>query len=53
VRQMALGTPIYKVEQYAQLRDFFQKSGAQDQAQVVLKRSATEASATAGPGKSE
>jgi hypothetical protein len=50
---MALGTPIYKVDEYAQLRDFFQKSGAQDQAQVVLKRSPTEANASAAPGKSE
>ena len=52
-RQVALGTPFFKVEEYPQLRDFFQKSGAQDQEQVVLKRSATEASAASGSGKSE
>jgi hypothetical protein len=52
-RQMALGTPIYKASEYAQLRDFFQKSGAQDQAQLILKRAATEANASAPAGKSE
>jgi len=52
-RQMALGTPIYRASDYPQLRDFFQKSGAQDQAQVILKRAATEANASAPAGKSE
>lgn len=52
-RQVALGTPIFKVEEYPKLREFFQKSGAQDQEQVVLKRSATEASAASDAGKSE
>jgi hypothetical protein len=53
VRQLAVGSPIYKAEAYPQLRDFFQKSGAQDQEQVILKRSAVEADAGAGVGKSE
>jgi hypothetical protein len=53
VRQLAVGTPIYKPEDYPQLRDFFQKSGAQDQEQVILKRSAVEADAGTASGKSE
>jgi hypothetical protein len=53
VRQMTLGTPIYKTEQYPQLREFFQKSGAQDQEQVVLTRTPAEASAGTPAGKSE
>jgi hypothetical protein len=53
VRQLAVGSPIYKAEAYPQLRDFFQKSGAQDQEQVILKRSAMEADAGAASGKNE
>jgi hypothetical protein len=53
VRQLALGTPLYKADEYPQLRDFFQKSSAQDQQQLILKRSATEASAAGAPAKSE
>jgi hypothetical protein len=51
---MVVGLYLYKKDQYPELRDFFQKAGAQDQQQLVLKRSATEASAVApGQGKSE
>jgi hypothetical protein len=53
VRELALGTPLYKADEYPQLRDFFQKSSAQDQQQLILKRSATEASTAAAPAKSE
>jgi hypothetical protein len=52
-RQLAVGNPIYKAEEYPQLREFFQKSGAQDQEEVILKRSAVEGGAAAAPGKSE
>jgi hypothetical protein len=53
-RVMVVGLYLYKKDQYPELRDFFQKAGAQDQQQLVLKRSATEASAVApGQGKSE
>jgi hypothetical protein len=52
-RQLAVASPIYKADAYPQLRDFFQKSGAQDQEQVILKRSAIEADAGAVSGKSE
>ncbi|MGC2496890.1 MAG: transglutaminase domain-containing protein, partial [Acidobacteriaceae bacterium] len=38
VREMALGTPLYKAEEYADLRDFFQKANAQDEELLVLKR---------------
>jgi len=52
VRLLALGNTIYNVTDYPQLRDFFQKVGAQDQQQVVLDRVAVAAAATpaAGPG---
>ena len=36
-RQMLVGTPFYKKEEYADLRGFFQKTSAQDQSQLVLK----------------
>jgi hypothetical protein len=52
-RQLAVGTPIYKADEYPQLRDFFQKSGAQDQEQVILKRSPVEVGSAAPAGKSE
>lgn len=52
MRILALGNTIYNVTDYPQLRDFFQKVGAQDQQQVVLDRVAVAAAATpaAGPG---
>lgn len=37
-RVSALGTTIFKADDYAQLRDYFQKVGAADQEQVVLGR---------------
>jgi hypothetical protein len=46
-RVIAVGTPLFKKEEYPDLRDFFQKTGAQDQQQLVLKRSPVEA-ASAG-----
>ncbi len=52
VRLLALGNAIYKASEYPQLRDFFQKVGAQDQQQVVLDRVAVSAGAepNAAPG---
>jgi hypothetical protein len=44
---MAMGTPLFKKEQYPALRDFYQKAGAQDQQQLVLKRSPVEAASGA------
>lgn len=41
IRQIEMGTPVYKAEEYPQLRDFFQKASAQDQQSVVLERTAT------------
>ncbi|HEX3660421.1 MAG TPA: DUF3857 domain-containing protein [Acidobacteriaceae bacterium] len=38
VRQMAMGTPLYKAEEYSQLRDFLQAASTQDQELLVLKR---------------
>jgi hypothetical protein len=37
-RVLALGITRFKAEDYPQLRDFFQKAGAQDQQHLVLKR---------------
>jgi hypothetical protein len=51
-RVMAMGNTLYKATDYPQLREFFQKTGAQDQEQVVLKR-APEGSATGGSGANE
>ncbi|MGA7523263.1 MAG: DUF3857 domain-containing protein [Acidobacteriaceae bacterium] len=49
VREMALGTPLYKAAEYSDLRDFFQKASAQDQQLLVLKRvPVTAAAVTAG-----
>lgn len=48
VRQMAMGTPLYKASEYPQLRDFFQKAGAQDQEPVVLDRVPVTAAASGG-----
>lgn len=53
LRQLTVGTPIYKTEEYPQLREFFQKSGAQDQQQVVLTRTLAETGAATSSGKSE
>lgn len=39
LREIVVGNIFYKANEYAQLRDFFQKTGAQDQQQVVLQRS--------------
>jgi hypothetical protein len=46
-RVIAVGTPLFKKEEYPDLRDFFQKTGAQDQQQLVLKRAPVEAASTA------
>ncbi|MGB9029007.1 MAG: DUF3857 and transglutaminase domain-containing protein [Acidobacteriaceae bacterium] len=51
-RVMAMGNTLFKATEYPELREFFQKTGAQDQEQVMLKRSA-EASTAADTGKSE
>jgi hypothetical protein len=40
VRLLAVGNTVYSKDQYPQLRDFFQKAGAQDQQQLVLQRQA-------------
>jgi hypothetical protein len=45
-RLLAMGVTLFKSSDYPQLREFFQKTGAQDQEQVVLKRAATDASAS-------
>lgn len=36
-RQLAMGGNIFKVEQYPELRDFYQKARNSDQQQVLLK----------------
>ena len=53
LREMVVGNIFYKTEEYPQLRDFFQKTGAQDQQQVVLQRSpvATAMATPAGAGQ--
>ena len=50
-RLVAVGKTVYSKDQYPQLRDFFQKTGAQDQQQVILDRTAV--AATAGQGASQ
>jgi hypothetical protein len=52
-RVIAMGTTLYKATEYPQLRDFFQKTAAQDQQQVVLERTALAAASGGDPGKSE
>jgi len=53
-RLLALGQTVYPKDKYPQLRDFFQKTGAQDQQQVVLQRNpASAAGAAADSGRSE
>ncbi len=47
VRTFGIGASLFKKEEYSQLRDFFQKASAQDQQQLVLKRSPAEAASTA------
>lgn len=54
IRQITVGTPLYKTEEYPQLRDFFEKAGAQDEQPIVLSRTAAPATAaSAAPAKSE
>jgi hypothetical protein len=48
-----LGNTVYLKDQYPQLRDFFQKTGAQDQQPVVLDRTADAAGSAGNTGKSE
>jgi hypothetical protein len=52
-RVVWMGNAVYKTEQYPDLRDFFQKTAAQDQQQLVLVRTATPAVSPASSGKSE
>lgn len=47
VRTLALGSSLYKKEEYPELRDFYQKTGAQDQQQLILRRAPVEAATTA------
>ncbi len=47
VRQVSVGSNLFKADEYPQLRDFFQKASAQDQQQVVLE-GITSASSSAG-----
>lgn len=49
LRELVMGNIFYKTEEYAQLRDFFQKAGAEDQQQVVLQRTANATAAAASP----
>lgn len=53
VRELVLGNIYYKTEEYPQLRDFFQKAGAQDQQQVVLQRTAIAAASVNPAGSSQ
>lgn len=48
VRQMAVGSPLFKADEYPELRDFFQKASAQDQQPLVLKRVPVAAAAATG-----
>ncbi len=43
-RVVAVGKTVYTTAEYGQLRDFYQKIGAQDQQQVLLERTAVTAS---------
>jgi hypothetical protein len=52
-RLLLLGNTVYPKDQYPQLRDFFQKTGAQDQQPVVLDRTAIAAGSAGDSGKSE
>jgi Domain of Unknown Function with PDB structure (DUF3857) len=52
-RLLMLGNTVYLKDQYPQLRDFFQKTGAQDQQPVVLDRTADAAGSAGDAGKSE
>lgn len=49
VREIAVGTPLFKAAEYPDLRDFFQQASAQDQEPLVLKR-VPAAGATASAG---
>ncbi|MFP5226915.1 MAG: DUF3857 domain-containing transglutaminase family protein [Acidobacteriota bacterium] len=48
-RTLGIGSIFYKKDDYPQLRDFFQKVGAQDQTQVVLMVAPGMASAASAP----
>jgi hypothetical protein len=50
---MALGKTVYAKDEYPTLRDFFQKTGAQDQQQVVLDRAPVTASGASGSGATQ
>ncbi len=51
-RLFRLGSSFYKPEEYPQLRDFYQKSNTEDQAQLVLNLDPTAATAAkTAPGK--
>ncbi len=52
-RLLALGNTVYSKDEYPQLRDFFQKAGAQDQQQLVLDRVPVPASAANGSGATQ
>jgi len=52
-RLMALGKTVYSKDDYAQLRDFFQKVNAQDQQPAVLDRTPVAVGPAAGSGASE
>ena len=48
-RLIRLANPFYKLDEYPQLRGFYQKTNAEDQAQLVLQASATPVVAAAPP----
>lgn len=51
-RLLRLANPFYKVSEYPGLRSFYQKTGADDQEQVVLKAGAAPSGTTAPSGSS-
>jgi len=53
VRDLVMGNIFYKTEEYSQLRDFYQKTGAQDQQQLVLQRTSLAATAETPAGASQ
>jgi len=50
-RLFRLGSPFYKPAEYPQLRDFYQKTNAEDQAQLVLKLGDSTAATATPSGK--
>jgi hypothetical protein len=50
-RVMAIGTVIYKAEEYPQLKDFYQKANAKDKEPAVLQLSQASGTTTTGAGK--